>query len=67
MTLQDKRTTQSAILSQFDADEEIQKFVKAVSSYPARFASNPEITFEQHLLHVSEKVEENIDEQTSGD
>jgi hypothetical protein len=67
MNLQEKRTTKSAILSECDAQDEIQKFVKAVSSYPARFASNPEITFEQHLLHVSEKVEENIDEQTSGD
>jgi hypothetical protein len=54
MTLPEKATKQFAILSQFDAEQEIQKFVKAVSSYPAHFASNPAITFEEHLLHVIE-------------
>jgi hypothetical protein len=54
MTLPEKATQQSAVLSQFDAEQEIQKFVKAVSSYPAHFASNPGITFEEHLLHVIE-------------
>jgi hypothetical protein len=62
MTLQEKRTTRSAILSECDAQDEIQKFVKAVSSYPAHFASNPEITFEEHLLRVSEEVNDSIDE-----
>jgi hypothetical protein len=57
MTLQEKRTTKSALLSQIDAQEEIQKFVKAVSSYPALFANNPQITFEEHLLRVSEEAE----------
>jgi hypothetical protein len=52
MTLPGKATKKSAVLSQFDAEQEIQKFVKAVSSYPAHFASNPGITFEEHLLHV---------------
>jgi hypothetical protein len=54
MTIPEKATKQSAILSQFDAEQEIQKFVKAVSSYPAHFASNPGMTFEEHLLHVIE-------------
>ena len=54
MTLPEKVTKKSAVLSQFDAEQEIQKFVKAVSSYPAHFASNPGITFEEHLLHVIE-------------
>jgi len=53
MTLPEKATKQFAISSQFDAEQEIQKFVKAVSSYPAHFASNPG-TFEEHLLHVIE-------------
>ncbi len=53
MTFQEKRTAESAFISEGDAQEEIQKFVKAVSSYPAHFASNPKITFEEHLLHVS--------------
>lgn len=54
MTLPEKAKKRSAILSQFDAEQEIQKFAKAVSSYPAHFASNPGITFEEHLLHVIE-------------
>ena len=54
MNLPEKSTRKSAVLSQFEADQEIRKFVKAVSSYPAHFASNPEITFEEHLLHVIE-------------
>ena len=28
--------------------EEIKTFLKALDSYPARFAANPEITFEEH-------------------
>jgi hypothetical protein len=59
MTLQEKRTAESAFISERDAQEEIQKFVKAVSSYPAHFASNPKITFEEHLLHVSGETGEN--------
>jgi hypothetical protein len=57
MTLQEKPTTRSAIFNECDAQDEIQKFVKAVSSYPAHFASNPEITFEEHLMRVSEENE----------
>jgi hypothetical protein len=63
MNLQEKRTTKSAILSECDAQDEIQKFVKAVSSYPAHFASNPGITFEEHLMHVSEESEKKQAEQ----
>jgi hypothetical protein len=63
MNLQEKRTTKSAILSECDAQDEIQKFVKAVSSYPAHFASNPGITFEEHLMRVSEESEKKPAEQ----
>jgi hypothetical protein len=65
MTLPEESTKKSASLSQFDAEQEIQKFVKAVSSYPAHFASNPEITFEEHLLHVIEDASRMPGEQDS--
>lgn len=58
MTLPEKDTTKSAIISQIEAQEEIQKFVEAVSSYPAHFASNPKITFEAHLLWMSKNAGE---------
>ena len=29
---------------------EIQRYMRAVASYPARFARDPEITFRQHLF-----------------
>jgi hypothetical protein len=57
MTLQEKRATKSAHLTQIDAQEEIQKFVTAVRSYPALFASHPQITFEEHLMRVSEEAD----------
>jgi hypothetical protein len=53
VTLPEKGTTKSAILSELDAQYEIQKFVEAVRSYPAHFACNPEITFEVHLMRIS--------------
>jgi hypothetical protein len=65
MTLPEESTKKSAILSQLDAEQEIQKFVKAVSSYPAHFASNPGITFEEHLLHVIEDARRMPGEQDS--
>jgi hypothetical protein len=66
MTLQEKRT-KSAILSEIDAQEEIQRFVQAVCSYPAHFASNPGITFEEHLTHMSKEADEASREQALGD
>jgi hypothetical protein len=32
--------------------EEMQDFLRALESYPARFASDPTITFEQHLSNL---------------
>jgi hypothetical protein len=67
MTLPEKDPAKSAIISQLDAQEEIQKFVEAVSSYPAHFASNPKITFEEHLMRMSKDGEEAGSEQIAGD
>jgi hypothetical protein len=58
MTLPEKDPTKSAIISQLDAQEEIQKFVEAVSSYPAHFANDPKITFEEHLMRMSKDGDE---------
>jgi hypothetical protein len=57
VTLPEEGTTKSRVLSELDAQHEIQKFVEAVRSYPAHFACNPEITFEEHLMHVSGETE----------
>ena len=33
--------------------EEIENFLRACRTYPVRFASNPRISFEQHLFNIS--------------
>jgi hypothetical protein len=33
--------------------EEIQRFLEALESYPARFAREPKVSFEQHLLSLN--------------
>ncbi len=38
---------------QGDVQEEIQDFLQAVNSYPARVAKEPRITFRQHLSSIS--------------
>jgi hypothetical protein len=58
MTLHEKRIAKSSI-SECNAQDEIQKFVKAVSSYAAHFATNPMITFEEHLMLLSKQPEKN--------
>jgi len=33
--------------------EEIKSFLKALDTYPARFAANPEVTFEEHRTSLN--------------
>jgi len=40
--------TREAQVSNEQVVEEMQDFLQALESYPARFASDPTITFEQH-------------------
>ncbi len=35
-----------------DVQEEIQNFLRAVNSYPARVAKEPRVTFQQHLSSI---------------
>jgi hypothetical protein len=37
---------------QYQADLEIQTFLKAISSYPDSFSRDPELSFEDHLFTV---------------
>ena len=37
---------------QGEAQEEIQNFLRAVDSYPARVAKEPRVTFQQHLCSI---------------
>jgi len=32
--------------------QEIDKFLRALSSYPERFANDPQVSFEQHLFSI---------------
>lgn len=36
-----------------DVQEEIDNFLRALSSYPDRFAREPHLSFEQHLFRIS--------------
>jgi len=38
---------------QSDTQREIRNFMRALSSYPERFADNPYLSFEQHLFRVA--------------
>jgi hypothetical protein len=38
---------------QGDVEEEIQNFLRAVDSYPARVAKEPRVTFREHLSSIS--------------
>jgi hypothetical protein len=40
-----------------EGEKEIQNFLRACRSYPARFASNPRISFEQHLFSFSSDLD----------
>ncbi|HEX3352087.1 MAG: hypothetical protein ACRD3H_03805 [Terriglobales bacterium] len=35
-----------------DAEQEIKSFLSALVSYPARFARQPDLSFEQHLFQL---------------
>ena len=36
-----------------DTQREIKNFMRALSSYPERFAHNPYLSFEQHLVSIA--------------
>jgi hypothetical protein len=42
-------STQFQVHVQREVQEEIQNFLRAVDSYPARVAKEPSVTFQQHL------------------
>jgi hypothetical protein len=43
----------SEIKRQRQAQEEIDNFLKAMSSYPERFAVDPSLSFEEHLFTIT--------------
>ena len=56
--MKDKRHRASVAASvsshrQSDTQREIRAFMRALSSYPERFADNPYLSFEQHLVSIS--------------
>jgi hypothetical protein len=40
------------VRDQGEVQEEIQNFLRAVDSYPARVAKEPRVTFQQHLCSI---------------
>jgi hypothetical protein len=45
--------------SNTQASEEIEKFLRAVESYPERVAQEPSLTFRQHLASLFESRDKN--------
>ncbi len=43
---------------QYQAEQEIQNFLKAIHSYPERFAQDPELSFEDHLFTITAQSEQ---------
>jgi hypothetical protein len=39
------------------AEQEIQNFLKAINSYPERFAQDPQLSFEDHLFTITAQGE----------
>jgi hypothetical protein len=46
--------------------EEIQNFLRAIESYPTRFAKEPRVSFQSHLRSFFSQVTENSDRPTPG-
>jgi hypothetical protein len=45
------------IKKQYQAELEIQNFLKAIHSYAERFAQNPDLSFDDHLFTISVQSE----------
>ncbi len=43
---------------QYQAEREIQNFLKAIHSYAERFAQDPELSFEDHLFTIAAQCEQ---------
>jgi len=41
----------------YQAEVEVQNFLKAINSYAERFAQNPELSFEDHLFTITAQSE----------
>jgi hypothetical protein len=48
----------SAVKQEYQAEKEIQNFLKAMHSYPERFAQNPALSFEDHLFTITAQSEQ---------
>ena len=42
----------------YKAEQEIENFLKAVNSYPERFAQDPQLSFEDHLFTITAQREQ---------
>ena len=46
-------TSLAEVKQQYQAEQEIQNFLKAMHSYPERFAQDPKLSFEDHLFTIT--------------
>ncbi len=42
----------------YQAEQEIENFLKAINSYPERFAKDPQLSFEDHLFTITAQSEQ---------
>ena len=52
MTTSNARLGEGTAPARQQVQDEIEGFLRALTSYPDRFARNPQLSFEQHLLHI---------------
>ena len=48
----------SEVKQEYQAEKEIQNFLKAMHSYPERFAQDPGLSFDDHLFMITAQSEQ---------
>jgi hypothetical protein len=51
-------TCLAEVKMQYRAEQEVQNFLKAIHSYPERFAQDPKLSFEDHLFTITAQGEQ---------
>jgi hypothetical protein len=49
--------TRAEAKQHYQAEVEVQNFLKAINSYAERFAQNPELSFDDHLFTIAAQSE----------
>lgn len=57
-TVEKISTSLAEVKMQYRAEQEVQNFLKAINSYPERFAQDPQLSFEDHLFTITAQSEQ---------